>query len=206
MGYEYIKEIDEDEAVRDVFHLHWWVNKNINEEGEYLRSYVMSRYSNRSYIGYAFKADNSIRTRCPSKHKKHIFYALMNNNKILKCTLINKGSIGNYIFDYLGMYVELIDNADKFVITRREDAIIISDNNGRVITDEGEIVGFRRDQIEIPNNIRFVDLLKPISVDDLKQAFIDACAKADERIANKDKINADLSKVFTKGKRKKPTE
>ena len=206
MGYEYIKELEEDEAVRDVMRLHWWVNENINKEGDYLISELMSRFSNKSYINYAFKADNSIRTRCIPKYKRHIFYALMDNNKILRCTLITKLPFGESTYDFRGLYFELFNNADKYVITRNDNNIIISNDNNKVITDDEEIIGFRVNQIEIPSNIRFTDFLKPISVDDLKQAFIEARDKSDERIANKDIINADLSKVFTKGKKKKPTE
>lgn len=222
MDYEFINETEEHEAVKDILHLHWWINENINKEGERLFSQVR-RSSGKSYVNYAFKTNNSIRTICRSNSKPILFYGLMENNKVLKCSFINVVIQGELKYKVHYLLFELFDKADTFVITKKEnftdqqcfpsgtvriktEFITISDNSGRVITEDGEIITYRENEIEIPDGAKLVDVLKPMTADDILDAFKKAKEKSDEKIANKDKINSQLSKVFKKVPKKKPIE
>jgi hypothetical protein len=212
MNYNFVDETVEDEAVRDIMHLHWWVNENINKEGDHLFHQV-SRYSEKSYVNYAFKVNSSIRTTNKSNGKRTLFYALMDNNKVLKCSFFNVNVNGLLSEDYVLHFLlfELFDKADTFVISKKDESIdipcfpsgtvrlpkefiTISDNNGRVITEDGELIVYRSDEQEIPDGVKLVDILKPITVDDILEAFKEAKKTSEERIARKKEINSNSSK------------
>ena len=203
MNYDFINERDEEEALRDVMHLHWWLKENVYKDDNYL-CYTQPRYSNKSYITYALKADNSILTTSDGWKR---FYAVTENNKLLKCTFFNqKYELFESTINYRGIFFELYDDASSFVITKREEIkevksiyppgltneikteyIQISDSSGRSVTDNEEQRISRMGQLELPDSIRLVDALKPITIDDVEKAFRDARDKSDSLLAQKEK-------------------
>ena len=203
MNYDFINERDEEEALRDVMHLHWWLKENVNKDDNYL-SYTQPRYSNKSYITYALKADNSILTTSDGWKR---FYAITENNKLLKCTFFSqKYELFESTINYRGIFFELYGDASSFVITKREETeetkitlpcvltketkteyIQIIDSSGRCVTDNEERRISRIGQLELPNSIRLVDVLKPITVDDVLKAFEDAKNKSDSLLSQKEK-------------------
>lgn len=180
----------EDGALRDLKNLYWWLNEQVLPNDSYKIFINPMHFHDKTYAYYAFKRDNAIYTVRSFEGLNYSFFMLLDNNKILKCSITTihpfatkKYTNHNYIV------FEIYDNADKFVITKKIDEstdrfvdrfnelIEIKDDTGRVITKDNEYFNRFNSKnldniLEVPvGETRITDLLKPVSIDEIYKTF-----------------------------------
>ena len=190
MEYKITNEEEEEYALKDLKTLCWWLWEKVEPTDSYKMYFIPMQSHDKTYAYRAFKRDNAIYTVRKFEGLNYSFFMLLDNNRILKCSISTTHPPTNkrlYNFNYL--VFEIYDNADKFVITktidesanrfidRFKELIEIKDDTGRVITKENEYYNRFNSKnldniLEVPvGDTKLVDLLKPVSLDDIYKTF-----------------------------------
>ena len=210
MEYRVTNKDEEEYALKDLKTLCWWLWEKVEPTDSYKMFFIPMQSHDKTYVYRAFKRNNSIYTIRKFIGINNSFLMLLDNNRILKCSISTTYPPTNkrlYNFNYL--VFEIYDNADKFVITTTHsessdsklfgDLIEIKDDTGRVITKENEYVNISHSELEIPTGeTKVVDLLKPVTIDDIYKAYEETIEYSQELLKRQEEFKTSVFGLIRK--------
>ena len=210
MEYKITNEEEEEYALKDLKTLCWWLWEKVEPTDSYKMYFIPMQSHDKTYAYRAFKRDNAIYTVRKFEGLNYSFFMLLDNNRILKCSISTTHPPTNkrlYNFNYL--VFEIYDNADKFVITTTHskssdsklfgDLIEIKDDTGRVITKENEFVNISHSELEVPTGeTKVVDLLKPVTIDDIFKAYEETIVYSEDLLKRQEEFKTSVFGLIRK--------